>query len=113
MRARFGCLAVITGLLLLSSRPAPAFAQAGGVKGQDVMQPRAGPDGWVQAPIPRVDSPSGSAPGEDKANKSAEAGRDHVPDTGKRLSPGQDPGTPMAAPASGPASAPPSGPRTP
>src|SRR4051794_8541324 len=76
--------------------------QAGGVKGQDVMQDRAGPDGWVQAPIPRVDTPSGAAPGEDKPNKSAESGRGNVPDTGKRLTSGQDPGTPMATPNGGP-----------
>jgi hypothetical protein len=56
----------------------------------------------VQAPIPRVKTPSGSAPGEEKPNKSAESGRDNVPDTGKHLSPGQDPGTPMATPNSGP-----------
>lgn len=108
---RFGFLAALAGVLLLgSSPPRPAFAQAEGVKGQDVMQPRAGPDGWAQAPIPRDQSPSGSSPGEDKPNKSAESGRGNVPDTGKRLSPGQDPGTPMPRPATDPMNSPPNGP---
>jgi len=105
MPARFGYFGVLAGLLVLSASPTRlALAQAGGVKGQDVMQDRAGPDGWVQAPIPRDQAPSGAAPGEGKPNKSAESGRGNVPDTGKRLTPGQDPGTPMGSPSSGPAS---------
>ena len=90
MPARFGYFGVLAGLLVLSASPTrPALAQAGGVKGQDVMQDRAGPDGWVQAPIPRDQAPSGAAPGEGKPNKSAESGRGNVPDTGKRLRPGR------------------------
>lgn len=80
--------------------PLPAqtlLAQAGGVHGQDVMEDRnkAGPDGAVQAPIPRVDAPSGSAPGEANPNRSADTQNRPVPDTGRHLTPGQNPATPM------------------
>ncbi len=43
-------------------------------------------------PIPRTDAPSGKTPGEGKADKSAEAQTRPVPDTGKKLSPGQESG---------------------
>jgi hypothetical protein len=74
------------------------LAQAGGVKGQDVMSGRnqGGPDGFAQAPIPRTDAPSGAAPGENKSDRSTDSLTRPVPDGGQKLSPGEDPGTPMA-----------------
>ncbi|MBV9653628.1 MAG: hypothetical protein JOZ42_03590 [Acetobacteraceae bacterium] len=96
MTRRIGLLAA-AGLVLL---PFSAMAQPGGVKGVDAMgdKDRPSADGWVQAPIPRTDAPSGETPGEKKPNKSAEAQSRRVPDTGKKLSPGQDPATPVKNP---------------
>lgn len=95
-------VAWVISVLLLSATA--ASAQPGGIKGSDAMggKDRPSADGWVQAPIPRTDAPSGKTPGENKANKSSESQPRPVPDTGKRLSPGQDPGTPVAQP-NGPA----------
>jgi hypothetical protein len=101
MRSRIWFVAA-TALLAV---PSLALAQKGGIKPDDAMggKDRPSADGWVQAPIPRTDAPSGETPGEEKANKSAEAQPRPVPDTGKKLSPGQDPGTPEATPNAGPA----------
>jgi hypothetical protein len=80
------------------------LAQAGGVHGADPMdgKNRSGPEGYVWAPITRDQSPSGTSPTEAKGqpNRSALDARP-VPDTGKSLSPGQDPGTAMPTPNTG------------
>lgn len=98
-------IAAMSAAVLVTMAAAGASAQPSSPKGVDAMgdKDRPSADGWVQAPIPRTDAPSGKTPGEDKANKSSDASPRPVPNTGKALSAGQDPGTPMPGPANGPA----------
>lgn len=106
---------LLTAGSVLLSGSAGGMAQTGQVTGQGVMDDknRAGPDGWAQFPLPRVEAPSGKAPGEEKKGETAEFQQRSVPDTGKNLKPGEDPGTPTSGPQGDPASrsAPSSAPR--
>ena len=80
------------------------LAQAGGVKGADPIEGknRSGPDGYTWAPISRDQAPSGRSPTEAKGQPNRQT-LDHRPvsDTGKNLSPGNDPGTAMPTPNTG------------
>lgn len=71
-------------------------AQAGGVKGQDVMEDKgkSNADGFVWAPLSRDKGSGADAPGENNPNKGVDSEKRPGPVTGKNLSPGEDPGTP-------------------
>ena len=76
------------------------LAQAGGVKGQDVLEDRgkSNADGYVWAPLSRDKGSSENSPGENNPNRGTTSENRPGPVTGKTLSPGEDPGTPMQTP---------------
>jgi hypothetical protein len=79
-------------------------AQAGGLHGTEPSDERnrSGPNGYVQAPIPRDEAPSGPSATETRGNTNRSTLPTRgVPETGKALSPGQDPGTAMPTPNTG------------
>lgn len=94
--------------LYLPSPSRAADPPAGGapLHGADVMdgKDKPGQDGWSWAPVPKTQAAgkSGQTPGEGKTTERANDGSRPVPDTGKHLSPGQDPGTPLRPTAVGP-----------
>ena len=93
-------IAVVAAVLLpATSRAADPPGQTAPLHGTDAMdgKNKPGQDGWSWAPVPRdqAASQSGKTPGNDKTNDKTADGSRPVPDTGKQLTAGQDPGTPM------------------
>ena len=70
------------------------FAQTDPIKGSDTMgdKGRSGPDGWIQAPVPRDAAAGGSdkAPGETKPGQASTASKSAGQ---KPMNAGDDPGT--------------------
>jgi len=109
MHCRLGSAAAAIMLTTMASPLQAADTGGSGapVHGADVMdgKDKPGQDGWSWAPIPRDQAASKSAatPGEEKRAEGSAS--PPAPNSGTRLSPGQDPGTPAPAKPERPASA--------
>ena len=89
-------LAALSALALLAIAPAPARAEPGAIKGQDVMgdKSRSANDGWSQAPVPREQSAGKDA--SDPGGQSTKMNGDRpVPKTGESGGNGTDPQQPL------------------
>ena len=94
---------VVCSGAVLAAEPDPAAVQAP-VKGVDVMgdKGRSLPDGWAWAPVTRDQSATGKAAGETASAVHGAPNTQASNESGKSLSPGQDPGTPAATQNAGP-----------